>query len=63
MWIYGVSGFITGFILGMAANLYLLRDTPRENLRTDKKLQKRFGALNWGMAFLGMAIALVIARH
>ena len=63
MWIYGVLGFLIGFIAGMAANFYLLKDVSRENLRNDKKLRNRYGALNWGMAFLGMLIALTIARH
>jgi len=57
---YGLSGFIIGFLLGMLANLYLLRGISREKYLKDKSLRMRFGLLNWGFALLGMAIGLAI---
>lgn len=57
---YGLIGFIMGFVAGMLANAYLLRGIPRAELRNNKKLRTRFGLLNWGMALLGLIIGLAL---
>ncbi|MDB5477800.1 MAG: hypothetical protein JWM96_295 [Alphaproteobacteria bacterium] len=62
MWIYGLSGFIIGFLAGMLANAYLLREVPREKYLNDKKLRTRYGLMNWGIALLGLIIGLAIGE-
>lgn len=60
MFLYGLSGLVLGFIVGMAMNAYLLQGTPRDVYLRDKKLRMRYGLLNWAVAFLGLAIALAV---
>jgi len=62
MGLYAFTGFAVGFVFGLFANLYLLRGTPKEKYLTDKSLRRRFGLLNWGVAFLGMVIAIALYR-
>ena len=59
---YGLIGFITGFICGMLINLYLLKDVPREKLR-DKNVRLKYGGLNWGIALLGLAIGIALDQN
>jgi ABC-type antimicrobial peptide transport system permease subunit len=61
MWIYGLLGFVIGFIIGMGMNMYLLQEMPREELRRNKDMRFRYGLLNWAVAFIGMFIALTLA--
>ena len=63
MWIYGLSGFIVGFVLGMILNARLLRGIPREKYIKDSNLRLRYGLLNWGIALIGMMAGLYLARY
>ncbi len=58
MFLRGFLGLLTGFIIGMALNSYMLKGVTREQMLRDKNLRLRYGLLNWLVAFLGMAIAL-----
>lgn len=61
--INGFIGLVCGFIFGMGVNAYLLQGMPREQLRTNRNLRMRYGALNWGLAVLGGLIAIVISEN
>jgi dipeptide/tripeptide permease len=63
MWLYGFTGFVIGFLLGMIANAYLLRGVSRERLRTDRDIRLKYGALNWGLAVLGAVLAVAVAEN
>ena len=63
MWLQGLIGLGIGFAVGMAANLYLLRDLPRDVMRRNRDMRLKYGALNWGIALLGMFIALALAQN
>ncbi len=56
----GLIGFVLGFLGGMAVNAYLLRGMPREEMRRNKDLRLKYGALNWGLALLGLLIGLAL---
>lgn len=60
MFVYGLTGLGLGFIAGMCVNAYLLRGTPRTEYLNDKSKRMKYGALNWLVAFLGLAIALAV---
>ena len=57
---YGLIGFIVGFIAGMIANRYLLRDVSAEEMRKNKDLRLKYGALNWAIAILGLIIGIAL---
>lgn len=60
MGLYGFTGFVIGFVLGLIANAQLLKGIPKERYIKDKSLRTRYGLLNWGIALLGMAIGMAI---
>lgn len=62
MWLYGVTGFVIGFILGMIVNARLLKGIPKEQYTKDAALRTRFGLLNWGIALIGMAIGMALFK-
>jgi hypothetical protein len=62
MGLYALTGFALGFIAGMIANAYLLRDVPRAKYLNDKSMRLRYGSLNWAIALLGMIIAIAIKQ-
>lgn len=63
MWPFGVTGFVVGFIAGVVANAYLLRGVPREKYLKDRSIRLRYGALNWAIALLGMAIGMAFGAR
>ncbi len=62
MWLFGISGLVVGFIIGMMLNSYLLRDVPKEKFTNDRSIRLRYGLLNWGVALLFMALMLMIGQ-
>ena len=60
MFWYGVIGFLVGFIVGLAVNMWLLKGVPHDQRLNDPKIRTRYGLLNWAIALFGMMIALAI---
>jgi ABC-type antimicrobial peptide transport system permease subunit len=56
----GLLGFIAGFILGQMVLYVLLRGTSKNELLDSKRLHWKYGTLNWLIALLGMAAAMVV---
>jgi len=50
IYVFGIFGFIGGFILGQGLLLYLLRSRPREELLNNRMLKFTYGLLNWVIA-------------
>lgn len=48
-----IVGLLIGFGLGLGVLNVLLRDKTKQDLKTDKGLQRKYGALGWGVALLG----------
>lgn len=48
-----IVGLITGFAVGLGVLNVLLRDKTKQQLKTDKALQRRYGSLGWLFALLG----------
>lgn len=62
IYIFGIIGFVGGFILGQALLLYLLRSRPRAELLDNKMLKWTYGVLNWVIAAIG-AYCFVYLYH
>jgi hypothetical protein len=62
MWIYGLTGFAIGFVLGMITNAYFLRNVPKAKYITDKSMRLRYGLLNWVIALLGFVAGVAIGH-
>jgi hypothetical protein len=53
VYVFGIIGFVGGFILGQMILYFLLRHRSREDLMKDRSLKWTYGLLNWGFAVLG----------
>ena len=60
VYLFGIGGFIGGFILGQVLLAFLLRGKTREQLLSDKHLKWKYGTLNWLVAAMGCASALML---
>ncbi|AGH97049.1 hypothetical protein [Micavibrio aeruginosavorus] len=58
----GVAGFIGGFVLGLIALRYILKDRSKDDLLQDKSL-RLYGAITWLLAALGGAVAMACYTH
>jgi hypothetical protein len=56
----GTLGFVFGFLIGQIILAFILRDVTREELITNKKLARRYGLLNWVIAFGVAALSVQI---
>lgn len=61
--LYGLCGFILGFVCGMMLNAWLLRGVPRAQILKDKSISNRYGLLNWGIALFGMLAGLAVQHY
>jgi UDP-N-acetylmuramyl pentapeptide phosphotransferase/UDP-N-acetylglucosamine-1-phosphate transferase len=53
MQIWGaVVGFLAGFIMGLMVINIMLKDKTKQELRTNKELQRKYGGLNWLIAIV-----------
>lgn len=62
IYLFGILGFVGGFILGQAILLQLLRGRSREELLRNKSLRWTYGVLNWIIAAIG-AYSFVYLYH
>ena len=60
VYLVGVLGFIGGFVLGQALLMRLLKGRTKEELLSDKYLKWKYGTLNWLIAALGSASAVML---
>ncbi len=60
VYLFGIGGFIGGFVLGQLLLSFLLRHKTREELLSDKALKWKYGTLNWLVAAMGCASALML---
>lgn len=59
--IYGIAGFIVGFLLGQWLLAALLKDKTKEELLNDPKL-KDYGFISWGLALGFCALGVILAQ-
>ena len=52
VYIIGVIGFISGFMLGQMLLLRLLKNVSNEELMENRSLRWKYGVLNWAIAIL-----------
>jgi uncharacterized membrane protein AbrB (regulator of aidB expression) len=52
------AGLVAGFVVGQIILAIILRKRSRQELLTNKDLQRRYGLLNWVIAGVGAYIAL-----
>lgn len=50
VYVFGIVGFISGFILGQLVLAYLLRERSKEDLLNDATIRWTYGMLNWLIA-------------
>lgn len=62
MTFYGFIGLGIGFVAGLLVNAYLLQDVSKERYLKDKNMRLKYGALNWGIALLGLVMGLAIGE-
>lgn len=53
VYLFGISGFVIGFMVGLLVIHFLLRHKSKRELLEDDSLKWKFGLLNWGLAILG----------
>ncbi len=53
VYVFGVLGFIGGFIAGQALLYFMLRNASQEDLLNDPYLKWKYGTLNWIAAIAG----------
>lgn len=63
VYVIGILGFISGFVLGLRILGYLLRDRSREDLLSDKGLRMSYGLLTWAIAGFCSYGAIVLFRY
>ncbi len=52
VYVVGILGFISGFVLGQLILAHLLRSRTKEELLNDKIIAWKYGMLNWVIAGL-----------
>lgn len=52
IYLIGIIGFISGFILGQFILLGLLKDKSNEEILKNKKIKFIYGTFNWIVAFI-----------
>ena len=52
VYLVGVIGFISGFILGQFILMGLLKDKSNEELLKNRRLKFVYGSLNWTVAII-----------
>ncbi len=57
IWAKGISGFIVGFVCGMAIMAWVLRKVPKQQLLSDASLKSAGSTLVWAMAAIFAYIA------
>ncbi|MGH1404614.1 MAG: hypothetical protein ACRBDL_10265 [Alphaproteobacteria bacterium] len=64
VYVFGVLGFIGGFIAGQMLLHFMLRNASQEDLLNDPYLKFKYGTLNWIIALLGSyAFVLMYNRY
>ena len=58
IYLFGLGGFIAGFVLGQMILSILLKDRTRRELMTNKALHLRYGLFNWLLAGLGLWLGI-----
>lgn len=52
VYVFGMIGFISGFVLGQILLMYWLKRYSREELISNKSLRYTYGVMNWLIAVL-----------
>ncbi len=63
VYVFGLIGFVCGFVLGQIIIAYLLRGVKTEDLLNDKLLRFKYGTFNWGIAFVSGYGAVLIYQQ
>ena len=58
-----IAGLIIGFALGLGILNVLLKDKTKQELKTDKALQRKYGSLGWAVALLGALAGWWLANY
>lgn len=59
LWLYGIGGGVLGFLFGQMIIFNLLKDTPAEEIKKNKRLKINYGLLNWAFAVAGAFIGVL----
>lgn len=59
LYVVGLIGFIAGFVFGQMILKRMLAGKSREELINNKSLHWKFGTMNWLIALLAMAAAMM----
>ncbi len=60
VWVFGIVGFISGFLLGQVFLMKWLKNKSREELLNDRSLKWKYGLFNWGIAILVCLCAIYV---
>ena len=60
MFVYGFSGLVIGFIIGVMVNVWLLRGVPHAERLSNRRMRRNYGLLNWAIALFGMIIGMAL---
>lgn len=63
VWFVGFIGFLLGFSFGQVIMMRALKDKTDEELRHDKKLQRKWGLFCWGLSIAGAWIAVYVFNN
>lgn len=63
VWVFGITGFIIGFAAGLYILKIWLKDKSREELMTDKSLHLSYGVFVWLIAVIGSAMSVFLYRN
>lgn len=58
VYVYGIVGFITGFVLGQALLMIWLKGYSNREIMTNRQIKYRYGLFNWGLAVLGAYVGI-----
>ena len=58
-----ILGLVIGFLSGLGILNILLKDKTREELKTDKSLQRKYGLIGWVVAVLGAYAGWLLADY
>lgn len=62
VYVIAVAGFVGGFIVGLVALQYILKDRSKTDLINDKSL-RIYGLVTWGAAVLGAVSSVALWSH
>lgn len=61
VYVFGISGFVLGFIAGLFVIRLFLKNVSRRELLHDRSLRWTYGLAVWLMAGLGVGLGLWLA--